>query len=324
VDAIINVIDATHLVQGLTLTIELLELGRPVVLAINMMDEAQRQGLKVDGEALSRLLGIPVLPMIASRGQGIREAFTETWRVARDSKVTPQPQYFSEEIEKSIADIYTNLAHGEYPVGRRALVVKLLEGDPEITIQMEKKHKGLTEKVHAHLDHLCDHSARQAVWLIATERQRLARELAKKVSKQGETHISLRDRLDDYLLHPFWGYVFLVGVLALFFSIVYGFGDLMVEPLIEFFDNITETVVNTIGTSNILAELVGGAVQGIAGGIAIVLPYLIPFLVGLGLLEDIGYLTRIAFLMDALMHRMGLHGKPSCRSSLATDVTCLL
>ncbi|MBM3137059.1 MAG: ferrous iron transport protein B [Chloroflexi bacterium] len=308
VDAILNVIDATHLVQGLTLTIELLELGRPVVLAINMMDEAQRQGLKVDGEALSRLLGIPVLPMIASRGQGIRETFTETWRVARDRKI-PQPQLFSEEIEKSITDIYEILARGEYPVSRRALAVKLLEGDPEITSQMEKKHKGLTEKVHAHLDHLCDHSARQAVWLIATERQRLARELAKKVSKQGETHISLRDRLDDYLLHPFWGYVFLIGVLALFFSVVYGFGDLMVGPLVEFFDNITATVVNTIGTSTILAELVGGAVQGIAGGIAIVLPYLIPFLVGLGLLEDIGYLTRIAFLMDALMHRMGLHGK---------------
>jgi ferrous iron transport protein B len=84
---------------------------------------------------------------------------------------------------------------------------------------------------------------------------------------------------------------------------------LLVGPLVEFFDSLTATVVNSIGTKTILAELIGGAVQGIAGGIAIVLPYLIPFLVGLGLLEDIGYLTRIAFLMDALMHRMGLHGK---------------
>ena len=84
VDAIVNVIDATHLVQGLALTLELMELGRPMVLAINMMDEASRQGLKIDGEALGKLLGIPVLPMIASRGQGIRETFTETWKVARE------------------------------------------------------------------------------------------------------------------------------------------------------------------------------------------------------------------------------------------------
>jgi ferrous iron transport protein B len=174
---------------------------------------------------------------------------------------------------------------------------------------LEKKHKGLVEKVHAHLDHLCDQSSRQAVWLIATERQRLARELAKKVSKQGEAHLTLRDRLDDYLLHPFWGYFFLLSILSLFFGAVYGFGNLLEGPLIEFFDGLTETVIQWIGSSGVLAQLAGGAVQGIAGGIAIVLPYLVPFLVGLGFLEDIGYLTRIAFLMDALMHRMGLHGK---------------
>jgi ferrous iron transport protein B len=308
VDAILNVIDATHLVQGLALTIELLELGRPVALAINMMDEAQRQGLKVDGEALSKLLGIPVLPMIASRGQGIREAFTETWRVAREKKA-PHPQLFREEIEKSIGSIYEELARGEYPISRRALAVKLLEGDPEISLQLEKKHKGFVEKVHAHLDHLCDQSSKQAVWLIATERQRLARALTKKVSKQGEAHLTLRDRLDDYLLHPFWGYVFLLSILFIFFGAVYGIGDILVEPLLGFFDGLTETVIQWIGSGGVLAQLVGGAVQGIAGGIAIVLPYLVPFLVGLGFLEDIGYLTRIAFLMDALMHRMGLHGK---------------
>ena len=308
VDAILNVIDATHLVQGLTLTIELLELGRPVVLAINMMDDAQRQGLKIDGEKLSQLLGIPVLPMIASRGQGIREVFTETWRIAHE-KNSLQPQLFGNEIEETIADLYKILAKGEYPVSRRALAVKLLEGDPEITNQLENVNKGITRKIQQHLDHLCHHSARQAVWLIATERQRLAHGLAEQVAKQGEGHLSLRDRLDDYLLHPFWGYVFLIGILSLFFGAVYGVGNLIEGPLIEFFDSLTEVVVNWIGSQGILAQLAGGAVQGVAGGIAIVLPYLVPFLVGLGFLEDIGYLTRIAFLMDSLMHRMGLHGK---------------
>ncbi len=308
VDAILNVIDATHLVQGLTLTIELLELGRPVVLAINMMDEAQRQGLKIDGEKLSQLLGIPVLPMIASRGQGIREAFTETWRVAREQK-SPQPQFFHEDIEAAVSDLYQILAKGEFPVSRRALAVKLLEGDPEITARLEKEHQGLAHQVQQHLDRLCHHSSRQAVWLIAIERQRLAHGLSEQVAKQGEGHLSLRDRLDDFLLHPFWGYVFLLGILSLFFGAVYGIGNLLEGPLIVFFDGLTEIVVNWIGSQGILSQLAGGAVQGIAGGIAIVLPYLVPFLVGLGFLEDIGYLTRIAFLMDSLMHRMGLHGK---------------
>lgn len=308
VDAILNVIDATHLVQGLALTLELLELGRPVVLAVNMMDEASRQGLKVDGEKLSELLGIPVLPMIASRGQGIREAFTETWRVAREKKV-PQPLPFRDDVEKAISNIHQILKSGEYPVSRRAFAIKLLEGDPEISERLEKKYRGLLNQVKLHLDTLSEHSTRQAIWLIATERQRLARELTKKVSRQGKAHITLRDRLDDYLLHPFWGYFFLISILAVFFSAVYGIGNFLEGPLLGFFDGLTSRIISIIGSAGIFAQLAAGAVQGISGGVAIVLPYLVPFLVGLGFLEDIGYLTRIAFLMDALMHRIGLHGK---------------
>lgn len=308
VDAILNVIDATHLVQGLTLTIELLELGRPVVLAINMMDEAARQGLKIDGEKLSKILGIPVLPMIASKGQGIREAFTETWRVARENSAPP-PQEFSEEIESAIRDIHRKLNSGEFPVSRRALAIKLLEGDPELSQRLGDEYQGLLPEVHHYLDALCHQSSRQAMWLIATERQRLAREINKEVSRQGESHLTLRDRLDDYFLHPFWGYVFLLGILMIFFGAVYGIGNFLEGPLIEFFDGLTSRIIALIGVVGVFSELVAGAIQGIAGGVAIVLPYLVPFLVGLGFLEDIGYLTRIAFLMDTLMHRMGLHGK---------------
>ena len=308
VNAILNVIDATHLVQGLALTLELLELGRPVVLAINMMDEAARQGLKIDGEKLSKILGIPVLPMIASRGQGIRETFTETWRAARE-KIVPHPKHFREDIEGSITIIRKKINHGEFPVSRRALAIKLLEGDPEISERLAKEYHGLLSEVHTHLDMLCNHSERQAVWLIATERQRLAREISGKVSRQGESHITLRDRLDDYFLHPFWGYAFLFGILALFFGAVYSIGNLLEGPLIHFFDGLTNTIITRLGYEGLIAQLLAGAIQGIAGGSAIVLPYLVPFLVGLGFLEDIGYLTRIAFLMDALMHSMGLHGK---------------
>ncbi len=132
VDAILNVIDATHLVQGLALTLELMELGRPIVLAINMMDEASRQGLKIDGEMLGKLLGIPVLPMIASRGQGIRETFTEPWKVAREKTIaTILP--FKPEIEKSIEQIKGILTRGEFPVSRRALAIKILEGDRNVS-----------------------------------------------------------------------------------------------------------------------------------------------------------------------------------------------
>ena len=308
VDAIVNVIDATHLVQGLALTLELMELGRPIVLAINMMDEASRQGLKIDGEELGKLLGIPVLPMIASRGQGIRETFTETWKVAREKTVAAILP-FKPEIESSIEMIKGILAQGEFPVSRRALAIKLLEGDPELSSRLGVEYQTLIYKVQEQLDALCHQSSRQAVWLIATERQRIAHDLQNKVTTQGKAYLSIRDRLDDYLLHPFWGYVFLLIIISAFFEIVYGVGHILEGPLLNFFNNLSAAVLSRLGSTSLFSQLAAGAIQGISGGVAIVLPYLIPFLVGLGFLEDIGYLTRIAFLMDALMHRMGLHGK---------------
>lgn len=308
VDAIINVIDATHLVQGLTLTLELMELGRPLVLVINMMDEAKRQGLKLDGQKLESLLGIPVMPMIATRGQGIREAFTRTWHIAQEKRI-PTPKVYSEEIEKSVISLKKELEKDNYPVSRRAIVVKLLEGDPVLTEQVSRKIPHVLEHIQKELDVLCHQSSRQAVWLIASERQRLAREMARKVSSQQQTQLTLRDRLDDYLLHPFWGYIFLLAILGLFFYVVYGFGKMLEEPLLNFFNQLDKLILNALHANGFIAQVVSGAVQGISGGLAIVLPYLVPFLVGLGFLEDIGYLTRIAFMMDSLMHRMGLHGK---------------
>jgi ferrous iron transport protein B len=143
----------------------------------------------------------------------------------------------------------------------------------------------------------------------ANERHGQARALAEKFVQQGERRISRRDRLDDVLLHPVWGYVVLLFVLYLFFQAVYGVGQLIEPPLLAFFDAITQGALAPFGSQGLLAEIVLGVMQGVAAGIAIVLPYLLPFLFGLGVLEDIGYLPRVAFLMDALMHRIGLHGK---------------
>jgi ferrous iron transport protein B len=115
--------------------------------------------------------------------------------------------------------------------------------------------------------------------------------------------------LDDLLLHPFLGYAILLFVLFLFFEAVYGIGQLIEPPLLAFFDALTRGAIAPFEAETLLSEIIVGVLQGIAAGIAIVLPYLLPFLFGLGVLEDIGYLPRVAFLMDALMHRIGLHGK---------------
>jgi small GTP-binding protein len=237
VDVIVNVADSTHLASALELSLELLPLKKPLILALNMVDEAARLGLRIDGEGLARELRIPVLPLVASKGRGVKQVFLKSLDVGRKKQITT--------YESSFADA----------------------------------------------------------------RHTLARQLAKQYVTQGERHVTWRDRIDDVLLHPVWGYAILLFVLYLFFQAVYGFGKLTEPPLLAFFDAVTKGVLNPFGAGSLLAEVVLGVMQGIAAGVAIVLPYLLPFLFGLGLLEDVGYLPRVAFLMDTFMHRIGLHGK---------------
>jgi ferrous iron transport protein B len=249
VDVIINVVDASRLALGLELTLELLPLNKPVILALNMMDEADRLGLHIDGPGLQKELGTPVLPLVASKGRGVKGVFLKALEAGQNG--------FNRKPREGETDAGINYAN-EY-------------------------HPG--------------------------ERHGLARTLAQKFVEQGVRRVSLRDRLDDVLLHPFWGYAILLFILFLFFQAVYGIGQLIEPPLLAFFDAITRGVLSPLGAESLLSEIILGVMQGIAAGIAIVLPYLLPFLFGLGVLEDIGYLPRIAFLMDALMHRIGLHGK---------------
>jgi len=308
VDAVINVVDATHLAQGLALTLELLELNRPVVLAINMMDEAIRQGMQIDGEKLAQLFQIPVLPIIATKGQGVRNVFASAFNLAREKKPAVR-QTYSPELETHIKKLAKRIATVRLPIGNEALALKLLEGDPQLIQQVLATLPGIEIEIQSSVDELCHITGRQAVWLVSKERHDLAIKLSDQVLKKTQKGLSFRDRLDDYLLHPVFGYVFLIIIMFLFFWGVNALGGVVEKPLITFADQLNTQLLVALGENGLLAQILSGALQGFTGGLAIVLPYLVPFLVGLGFLEDVGYLPRMAFLMDSLMHRMGLHGK---------------
>lgn len=241
VDVIINVIDATFLPQSLELTLELLQYNVPVLLAMNMMDEVTRYGLKIDGPGLGTELGVETTPLIASKGRGVKGLFLKAIQL-KGTQV---------DLDQRFSDF---------------------ENEP-------------------------------------ISKHRTAKVLAKKYTDKTDHKLTLRDRADDVLLHPIWGNVGLGLILFLFFEGVYGVGQLIEPPLLAFFESAINSIVSMIGAENFIAVLISGLLQGIMAGFAIVLPYLFPFLVGLGLLEDIGYLPRIAFLMDSLMHKIGLHGK---------------
>lgn len=308
VDVIINVVDASHLLQGLTLTIELLELGLPIIVALNMMDEAARLGKAINGTQLQELLGVPVLPLVASRGRGVKAIFTRAMEVARAGK-KPKRLTYSDQIERQIAVLREQVDSQFAPLQSELVAIKLLEGTPRMIEQAGSQAPALLQLTQSLQEQTRQQTGQPASWELNAQRRLHAARIVQTVLKQGPRYISWRDRIDDILLHPILGYVALVIILLLFFQVVYGIGQLVEGPVLAVLDAITATVTGLVGTDTLLSQIVIGLLQGITGGVAIVLPYLLPFLAGMGILEDIGYLPRIAFLMDALMHRLGLHGK---------------
>ncbi|MBL6966126.1 MAG: ferrous iron transport protein B [Anaerolineales bacterium] len=310
IDAVINVLDASHLAQGLNLTLELMELGRPLVVALNMMDEAARLGMKIDGPQLEQILGINVLPLIASKGRGVRAIFTTAMAVARAGE-PPQRIQYSRAFEKAIAAIATQINGGAQtsPLRPQLMAIKLLEGNAELLKRVDvdaPKTRPIVEQIQKEI---LAAQGQPAIWALTAERHQRADEITAAILSRGEPRITKRDHFDNVLLHPFWGYIALGAILWLFFQTVYGVGSLIEAPLLAAFDALALQAARWVGPQTFGAQLLTGVIQGIAGGVAIVLPYLLPFLIGLGLLEDIGYLPRLAFLVDALMSRMGLHGK---------------
>jgi ferrous iron transport protein B len=308
VDVIINILDASHLAQGLNLTLELMELGIPMVVAANMMDEIARMGIGLDGEVLQATLGIDVLPLVASKGRGVRNVFVTAMDAAQNQKIPPRVP-FSAGAEDVIQKLAANFDGQLSIIGPEAIAIKLLEGEADLLVRIQKNIPDIQKNLDQSQDEIRAAYGQFSLWVFNTERHQKASQLAAEVTCESERRNTRRDRLDDILLHPVWGYAALVAILWVFFQLVYGFGSLIETPLLEAFNALVAQVNTWIGEQNLLNEILVGVIQGIAGGVAIVLPYLIPFLIGLSFLEDIGYLPRLAFLMDALMTRIGLHGK---------------
>jgi ferrous iron transport protein B len=309
VDVVVNVLDASHLSHGLAMTVELLELKVPMVIALNMMDEADRLGIRIDVDQLQQWVGAPVIPMIASKGRGIKPLFIHAQQTGMKNAL-PNPARYSTDIEQFLQALVGRLQDIDSFLNTRALAVKLLEGDKAICESVLNQNPDLESDFETIRKQIKHERGQSPEWVINAERSGLADNVAKRVIKQGKRQMSLRDKLDDILLHPVFGYVALIGILYAFFQLVYSFGGLLEPPLISAFEGMETWLISLFNDAEGLIAQVGIAlIQGISGGVAIVLPYLVPFLIGLGFLEDIGYLPRVAFLMDALMHKIGLHGK---------------
>jgi ferrous iron transport protein B len=310
-DVIINILDASVLSRSLELTLELLGTGIPMIVCLNMVDEARRKGIIIDTDKLSDELGVAVVPTVAVRGKGVPELFESAVKVGWSS-AAGRMLSLSLDVEKIIGELEPSAesAAGELGVPSRLLSVMLLADDDQFVETVKRRFPELADKSSLLRNELSESHGRPADIVISSEMHGLAMNLFERVARVKRSDRRLfREQIDRYIMGPYSGYLFLAATLVLFFVSVFSLGKHIEEPLLGWFENLTVYLTETLDVSTLFFTVLKGLIEGFSGGIGIVLPYLVPFLIGLSLLEDIGYLPRAAFLMDSIMHRVGLHGK---------------
>jgi ferrous iron transporter FeoB len=383
-DVIINVIDASQLARSLELTLELKDLEAPLVVCLNMMDEAARKGILIDSKALSVALGVPVVETIAARGQGILDSFRTALGLTRQkSQVHPQPFIYAPEVEDTIARLAQKLTdltsprdgcdrednevdpyravipipqsrernpalgsastdRSEIPLPRlrdrndnaglsdlaarstaianataqtvpdaafppaRFEALQLVQSDPQVLAQLPTPlMSGVVSQAQDEITRLMGQPADAA---ISSARHAACLNLFERTARVAHPRRDWREQVDRLVMHPFWGYAVLGLVFLGLFQLIFTAGKFSEDRILGVFNALIASMSRYMAPQSVLLAACKGALLGTAGAVAIVLPYLLPFLICLAVLEDLGYLSRVGYLMDALMHRLGLHG----------------
>ena len=310
-DVVINVVDASVLERNLFFTLQLIELETPMIMALNQMDIAKKKGIEIDIEKLEKLLGIPVIPTVAIKGIGIFQLLEKALEIIEKGPVAKHCEMnYGEEIEERVNKV-TKMVEGiQFWYPPRYVAVKLMEGDEEIEKEVGRINRQIVstaKKLADEIENLHGHSCST---VITSERYEvagcIAREAQKLVSPIKPT---IEERLHTLTTHKIMGYPIMAFSLLLMFFSIFTFGDYASKLLGNLFYGLEPLFASVFGTG-IVGKLVwGGVIEGVIASVTIALPYIIPFYVILYFLEDSGYLSRIAFLMDNVMHKIGLHGK---------------
>ena len=303
------VVNAASLERSLYLVAEMLLLPVPLVIALNMTDVAEQEGVKVDPRVLEAALGIPVVPMVAARGTGLK-VLQETILQFYDHAIPYQPRVPSIlPAHQAILDDLMGRIQPYIPAGYPPtwLAIKLLEGDEEITALMKtaipaKEWEGVEALLYQHEDAILDIAGARYEWA--------ARIMRAAVEEPKVTRASLTANLDRLLTHPFWGTLGLLLILGAVFWLTYSIGSPIQVALSKGINTLAQALRSSwpFQPGWFLEFLAVGLLGGI-GMILTFLPILVIFFASLGFLEDTGYMSRAAFLSDRWMHKMGLHGK---------------
>lgn len=320
VDVVVDVVDASALERNLYLTLQLIELGKPVVMALNMMDIVEKRGMEIDLHRLPEMLGIPVIPVCARKKKGLdilmhavvhHKDFSETAPLIHHHEQEEKNSTHMHDHHKDMVMVYSDEIEDKIDIVKAALkekypdmqkyrwhAIKLLEGDEE-----------MKEKYPLDIPGILDVSWEKQIINEKYDfiQEIIAEVLVNKAAKEEKT-----DRIDQVLTHRIWGFPVFLGIMAVVFFLTFTIGDWLKEYLASGIDWLSAGLAGILESASVNAGLISLITDGIiagVGGILTFLPNIFILFLALALLEDSGYMSRAAYVMDGLMGRLGLSGR---------------
>jgi ferrous iron transport protein B len=310
---IVSVVDASNLQRNLYYATQVIELGYPTLVALNMVDVAENNGHEIDAPKLSQALGVPVLPIVASSGRGLPALRQTILSALANKSAATAPRQFCDlppVFAQEVNVIATLLAEHFHEHRRQAAAEALLILNNEKALASSLQHypAPIQQAVGAARQRL---EAAGIEWRSAAIEARYARVTAIQqdaVTESRQTGENFSDRLDRVLTHRVWGTLIFVAIMAVMFQSIFSFAKIPMSAMQAVVDWLGGVVGRAIPPGDLNSLLVGGVIAGV-GAVVVFLPQILLLFFFIGLLEDTGYMARAAFLMDRLMSKVGLHGK---------------
>lgn len=312
-DVIVNLVDATNIERNLYLTTQLIETGVPVVIALNMADLLEKREIKIDTERLSMVLGCPIIETSALKGDGLNKLMEEAIRTANTKEVELPADIFSADLEKAIENVKQQLPASITEDKKRWYAVKLLENDSKISGSMSlgTAARSVVEDARKALESKHDNDMES---IVTDERYQFIQKVVKTTVKKAKGKLTVSDRIDQIVTNRILGIPIFIAVMFIVYYIsVSTIGTFVTDWTNDVFVVAIQDAVSgflkSLGASEMILSLV---VEGIIGGLGAVLgfvPQMAILFLFLSILEDCGYMVRIAFVMDRVFRHFGLSGK---------------
>lgn len=315
-DIVINVVDSSNLKRNLFLTTQLIDMNIKVVIALNMYDELEKRGVKFDYDALGKMLGIPIIPTVASKGVGVDELFKKLTDVYedRDPSVRHIHINYGPLIETAIRKIQDEIWKNPKITDKqssRYVAIKLLETDKTTLVQLKEygnfeQIKSLTKSTVAELEK--EYGERSETIITDAKYGFIDGAMKETYREPKKDKYKLKRELDDLLTHRVWGFPIFLFLMWLMFQATFTLGSFPMEWIDTGVQALGQWLQNVMSPGALRDLLVDGIIGGV-GGVIIFLPNIMILFFFISLMEDTGYMARASFIMDKLMHKIGLHGK---------------